>query len=125
MARIHALRSTLKRIAAPMLNPRFLLCFGVAWMITNGWSYVVFAIGTLLGIGWMSAVGGAYMTFLWLPFTPEKLVTLTIAILLLRWLFPRDEKTLGALREMVTRLKQMRKKEKDRPSVPHGQAQEE
>jgi len=85
-----------------LLNPRFLLCFGIGWMITNGWAYVLLGFGALLDIGWASAIAGAYLTLLWIPMTPEKLLTVAIAILLLRWLFPNDQKTLGVLREMFS-----------------------
>lgn len=81
-------------------NPRFLLCFGLAWMITNGWSYVMMGLGTWLDIGWMMAVSGAYLTFLWLPVSPEKLLTFTIAIWLLRRLFPYDTRTLAVMRDL-------------------------
>lgn len=82
-----------------ILNPRLLLCFGIAWMITNGWSYIMLAVGTWLGIGWMIAVASAYLTILWLP-SPEKILTCAIAIVLLRLLFPRDKHTLGVLQDM-------------------------
>ncbi len=101
-----------KKILSLVFNPRFLLCFGLAWIITNGWSYILFAVGTLCEIGWMMAVSGAYMTFLWLPFTPEKLLTLALAIVLLRWLFPHDQKTLGVLREMRNRARDKHQKRK-------------
>lgn len=79
------------------LNPRFLLCFGIAWLITNGWCYIMVALGTALKVGWMIAVGGAYAAALWVPFTPEKIITVIIAIALLRLLFPNDQKTLKKL----------------------------
>ena len=82
-----------------VLNPRLLLCFGIAWMITNGWSYVMLAVGTWLGVPWMIAVASAYLTILWLP-SPEKILTCAIAILLLRLLFPKDKYTLGVLQDM-------------------------
>ena len=82
-----------------ILNPRLLLCFGIAWMITNGWSYVMLAVGTAFSIPWMIAVASAYLTILWLP-SPEKILTCAIAILLLRLLFPRDKHTLGVLQDM-------------------------
>ena len=103
-------REAIKRLTALFFNPRFLLCFGLAWLVTNGWAYAVAALGAVLESGWMLAVSGAYLTFLWFPFTPEKVLTLTLAILLLRWLFPKDEKTLGSLRQMYASLK---KKNKD------------
>ena len=88
-----------------IINPRLLLCVAVAWMITNGWSYLLFALGTALGIGWMMAVGGAYLAFLWLPISPEKIVTAAISIFLLKWWFPHDKNTLGVLERGYERLR--------------------
>ena len=99
------LKQNLKKALLFIANPRLLLCLALAWMITNGWSYVVFGLGTLLGIEWMIAVGGAYMALLWLPFTPEKIITFAIAIALLRWLFPGDQKTLAVLHGWYSRAK--------------------
>lgn len=91
------LRHNLKKALQFIANPRLLLCFLIGWMITNGWSYALFGLGTYFGVEWMIAVGGAYMALLWLPFTPEKIITCAIAIALLRWLFPEDKKTLAVL----------------------------
>lgn len=99
------MKRKIKRIVQFILNPRFLLCFGIAWLITNGWSYIVLALGTWLSVSWMIAVSGTYMALLWFPFTPEKLVTVVIAMALLRWLFPNDQKTLGILKEMYVKAK--------------------
>ena len=86
-------------------------------MITNGWSYVVTAFGAYFGITWMVAVGATYMGLLWFPFTPEKIVTVIIAIFLLKLLFPKDERTLAVLRKEYATSKQFfskkfKKKEK-------------
>ena len=104
----------IKKILQFILNPRLLLCFGIGWMITNGWSYILMGVGTYFGIGWMIGVSGAYLAFLWFPFSPEKLVTVAIAIALLRWLFPNDQKTLQVLRDMRAKMKAAiaRRKEK-------------
>ena len=90
----------IKKFLQFLLNPRFLLCFGLGWMITNGWSYILLGIGSFYGIGWMTAVAGAYLAMLWFPFSPEKIVTVAIAIALLKWLFPHDKKTLAVLHNM-------------------------
>lgn len=108
------MRRKLKRLLRLFANPRLLLCFGLAWIITNGWAYVMLGAGMLLHIGWMEAVAGAYLAFLWLPFTAEKIVTVAITIFLLRILFPKDEKTLGLLRDILTKLKQALKKKDSR-----------
>lgn len=99
------MKEKIKKILQFIANPRLLLCVGIAWILTNGWSYILFALGTWLQSGWMLAISGAYLTFLWLPISPEKLVTFTIAIALLRWLFPNDTKTLGVLRDLYAKTK--------------------
>ena len=83
-----------------LLNPHYLLCYGIAWLITNGWAYVFTVAGSMFDISWMLAVGSGYLALIWLPLTPEKLITLAIAILLLRRLFPNDQKTLAVLRRL-------------------------
>ena len=99
------MKEKLKKIVQFIMNPRLLLCVAIAWLITNGWSYLMFGFGTYFDIGWMIAVSGAYLTFLWLPISPEKIVTFGIAIALLRFLFPNDTKTLGVLRDLHEKAK--------------------
>ncbi|MCM1223780.1 MAG: hypothetical protein NC548_55950 [Lachnospiraceae bacterium] len=94
-----------KKTIGFLLNPRFLLCLGIAWLITNGWSYIMLGIGTYYEIGWMMAVASAYLAFLWLPVSPEKIATFAIAIALLRWLFPNDKKTLAILKQLLQKTK--------------------
>ena len=89
-----------KNTIALLLNPHYLLCYGIAWLITNGWAYVFTVAGSMFDISWMLAVGSGYLALIWLPLTPEKLITLAIAILLLRRLFPNDQKTLAVLRRL-------------------------
>ena len=108
------MKNKIKKTAQFLFNPRFLLCFGLGWLVTNGWSYILLGIGTWLGIGWMVAVAGAYLTFLWFPFSPEKIVTVAIAIALLRWLFPKDEKTLQVLRDLSHKAKNVYQKHKEK-----------
>jgi len=102
----------LKTAVQFLLNPRLLFCFGIAWILTNGWSYILFGLGTYFGIGWMVAVSSAYLAFLWFPFSPEKLATVAIAIFLLKWLFPKDQKTLAVLVKMKDKVKEAIKKRK-------------
>ncbi len=84
-----------------------LLCVTIAWLITNGWSYIMLGVGTYFDIGWMIAVSSAYLAFLWLPISPEKIVTVTIAVALLKLLFPKDEKTLAVLTELYQKTKKL------------------
>ena len=108
------LKQNLKKAVQFIANPRLILCFMIGWMITNGWSYILFGLGTYLGIEWMIAVGGAYMALLWLPLTPEKIITCAIAIALLRWLFPNDKKTLAVLRGWYEKAKAAFRARKER-----------
>ena len=108
-----------KRILQFILNPRLLLCFGIAWFITNGWCYLFIVLGSAFDIGWMSVAGWAWFTFLWLPISPEKIVTVFLAILFLRLFFPNDQKTLAvlkreqlALRMALRKVKQNRRRKR-------------
>ena len=108
------MREKIKKILQFVLNPRLLLCVAIGWLITNGWSYLMFGFGTYFEIGWMIAVSGAYLAFLWFPMSPEKIVTFAIAIALLRFLFPNDTKTLGVLRQLHQKAKDVIQKRKNK-----------
>ena len=61
---------------------------------------------------------------MWLPFTPEKIVTVPIAIAFLKWFFPKDEKTLAVLQQMYQKakeaLKSNKKKKKEKNNAPES-----
>ena len=103
----------IKTIFEFILNPRLLLCFVLAWIITNGWAYITLVIATRLQIDWLSAIAGGYLTLLWFPFTPEKVITIVIAIFLLKLFFPNDKKTLQKLYNMKEKAKQTGRKIKN------------
>ena len=132
-----SLLQKLKKLLRFLLNPRFLLCFGLGWIITNGWSYAMLGLGTFYDVGWMKAVAGAYLAVLWFPFSPEKIVTVGIAIALLKWIFPHDTATLAVLHDMRVKaqkaLRSQREGKKQRresnrrrfeASQSHGEEQE-
>ena len=99
------LKNKLKKRFWFFANPRLLLCLGLAWLITNGWSYIMLGLGILFDIAWMQVVASAYLALLWIPITPEKILTVLIAIFFLKRFFPKDEKTLGILKDMFERIK--------------------
>ena len=103
-----------KTVIEFILNPRLLLCLGIAWLITNGWAYITTVIAVWLKIDWLAAVSGAYLAALWIPFTPEKIITVIIAIFLLKLMFPNDKKTLEKLHNMKEKIKTAGKKIKDK-----------
>ena len=94
----------LKNYLRPFLSWKFLLCFFLAWFITNGWSYVFVIIGTVCHIEWMFDIGVGWQALLWLPFTPEKLVTIPIAVWFNFKLF-KDAKTERLLNDMLAQAK--------------------
>ena len=87
-------KKKLKLWARLILNWRFLVCFGIGWLITNGWSYILLGIGLLTETAWATAVASAYLVFLWAPISPEKVVTVAIALFLVRRLFPKHNEAL-------------------------------
>lgn len=97
--------ATIKKWVVFFLNPRLLLCFFIAWMITNGWCYIFTAVGAWCNVSWMLIVGTAYMGFLWVPCTPEKIVTIFIALFLMKAIFPKDQNTIGTLKAEIESIK--------------------
>ena len=84
----------------PFTNWKFLISYGTAWMITNGWCWLGLLFGNLFSIGWMIAVCGSYMAFLWMPFTVEKIVTIPLAIWFQTLFFKHDKKLRKQLEDM-------------------------
>lgn len=115
------IKAFLKKWIMFIFNPRFLICFLIGWLITNGWSYTFFAVGTFFGITWMTVVGTAYMSMLWAPFTPEKIITLFIAIFLLKLLFPKDEKTLKVLTDELEKAKAVFRRQNEKHRQKRGE----
>lgn len=105
---------TLKKWLLVILNPKLFLCLFIAWMITNGWSYIFTVLGTTFDITWMTVAGTAYMSLLWVPFTPEKILTVIIALFLMRAIFPNDKKTIAVLKTELHNLKTAYKRQRRR-----------
>jgi hypothetical protein len=69
--------------ARPYLTWKMLPFLLIAWFITNGWAYVFIAIGTPT----MRKIALSYIAFLWLPISPEKIVTIPLAFFIQKLLF--------------------------------------
>jgi len=67
----------------PFLKPTLAISFLIAWFLTNGWAYLLVAIGS----GWLRGLALTYIGLLWLPFTPEKLITIPLAFYIQKILF--------------------------------------
>lgn len=106
------MREKIRKAIEFIANPRLLLCYCLAWMITNGWSYALLSVGTFCNIPWMTAISGTYLAVLWFPIVPEQIVTIALTIVLLRVFFPNDEKTVGEMNKMREKIKEKLKKKK-------------
>ena len=91
------LKEKLRPWVRALTNPHLLISVGIAWFITNGWAYCAIGLGAFLEIGWLLKAGSVWAAMLWVPGTPEKLVTFPIAIFILRLLFPNDTRTLAMI----------------------------
>lgn len=111
---LEKIKTALKKAYRFLLNPHLVLCLGIAWLITNGWSYIAAVLGPALGWEWLTAISAAYLAMLWFPFTPEKILTAIIAIWLLQKLFPEDQRTLQVLKDFKSRVREKYKEEGDR-----------
>ena len=107
------IKETAKTVLLFIVNPRLLFCFALAWLITNGWAYIVLGLGTYHEIEWMIAVAGTYLAVIWLPFSPEKILTFFISLGLLHLIFPHDEKTLGILKELYAKQKEKKREKRE------------
>ena len=96
--------SGIKVYLRPFTSFRFLLSFGVAWMLTNGWAYLI-AFAPLGLPEWIVWFSRWYIGFLYLPWTPEKLVTIPMAIWFHIRLFKNDDKTHKQLQDMYSQAK--------------------
>jgi len=72
----------------PYLKPSIIISFLLAWMITNGWCYLLIAFGH----GWLKIVALTYAGILWFPLTPEKIITVPLAIWFQKILFINKKK---------------------------------
>lgn len=81
----------IKTYIAPFLNWRILIIYVPIWFIMSGWTYLFIYLGTRHHVGWMLAAGTFWATILWLPFTPEKLITIPLTLYLYVKLFGHSD----------------------------------
>ena len=83
-------------------------------MITNGWSYISLAISSIFDISWLKVIATAYISLLWLPFTPEKILTFIIALFIMKKIFPQDQQSIQELENMINKEKKKKVDEKEK-----------
>ena len=89
-----------KKYIKPFLTWRILIIYLPIWFIVSGWSMV----GIAIGHGWFRALSISWQTFLWMPFCPEKLITIPLTIWLHTKIFPNHSVT--SLSEVLEREQQ-------------------
>ena len=83
----------IKTYISPFLNWRILVIYVPIWFLMSGWTYLFIYLGTRHHIPWMLAAGTLWASILWLPITPEKLLTIPLTLLIYyRWKGHIDEK---------------------------------
>lgn len=81
-------------------------------MITNGWAYICLGIGLWFDIKWLAGIAGSYTAILYLPFTAEKLITIPLAILICKIIFPKEKRIRDELNQLYVEEKNRFKRSK-------------
>ena len=90
----------------PFLTWRILIIYIPIWFIVSGWSMV----GIAIGHGAFRATAIAWQAFLWMPWCPEKLVTIPLTIWLHTKIFPNH--SVGSLHKILNTEKEKNKTNK-------------
>lgn len=91
-------------------RPTLWISFIIAWIITNGHAYILLGVGMTLGIPWMEWYGATYLAILWMPFTPEKVITFPLAFFIEKQLFQISRNNKWLAGEIDEEWKQILKK---------------
>lgn len=83
----------------PFLTWRILVCYLPFWFLASGWAWLF----SVIGKGVLRGIAIGWLTFLWMPWCPEKLITIPLAIWLHKKLFPRH--STAALDQMLEKEK--------------------
>lgn len=69
-----------------VLDWKTFLCYIPVWFIASGWTYVAIAFGS----PWLKSIGAAWLAFLWMPWCPEKLITIPITLWIKSKIFKKE-----------------------------------
>lgn len=69
-----------------ILDWKTLMCYIPVWFIFSGWTYVVLIYGST----WWRTIAGTWLAMLWMPWCPEKLVTVPLTLWLKKILFKKE-----------------------------------
>ena len=97
----------IKTYISPFLNWRILIIYVPIWFIMSGWTYLFIYLGTKHHISWMLASGTFWATLLWLPITPEKLITIPLTLFIyVKWRGGKGDAVSSQLQRVVVEAKQ-------------------
>ena len=69
-----------------ILDWRTLMCYIPVWFAFSGWTYVVIIYGS----PWWKTIAGAWLAMLWMPWCPEKLITIPLTLWIKKILFKKE-----------------------------------
>lgn len=78
-------KSIFNKYIRPFLTWRIIICYLPFWFLFTGWTYVVIATGPT----WLRAIGSSWLTWMCMPWCPEKLITIPATIWVHKKLFPK------------------------------------
>ena len=83
----------------PFFDIRFLISYFIPFMFTNGWAWIGAAILPIIGANWFTIAATTWLGILWMPWTPEKIITIPIAIWIHTKLFKKNNEHLDRMYE--------------------------
>lgn len=84
----------------PFLSWKFLISYLIPFAIVNGWAWLGSIMFTMGIRNWYTSISLTWLGLLWLPFVPEKLITIPASIWIHTKLFKNDPKTRAQLDAM-------------------------
>ena len=89
----------------PFLDWKFLVSYLIPFSLVNGWAWVGTFLLPIIGSNWFTIAASTWLAILWMPWTPEKLVTIPMAIWIHHLLFKNDKKTKIKMQKMYDEAK--------------------
>ena len=89
----------------PFLDWKFLVSYLIPFSLINGWAWIGTILMPIIGSNWFTIAASTWLAILWMPCTPEKLITIPMAIWIHHLLFKNDKKTKIKMQKMYDEAK--------------------
>ena len=89
----------------PFLDWKFLVSYSIPFSLINGWAWIGTILMPIIGSNWFTIAASTWLAILWMPCTPEKLITIPMAIWIHHLLFKNDKKTKIKMQKMYDEAK--------------------